>query len=156
MQAVVKTDKPSSFHTSLNLPIINSPKRKNEPEKIIYKKFFVPHFFDDFKVPCLEQQVNFDKGICNYQEKIAAYKKITKYANGRINCVSVIPNRDNAYVSKSNLRKKLKLSVDLPKLKILCKTPVNDPEFLSPFVNKIHDPYKVIKKFKADAMINTE
>lgn len=143
----------SPTHNS-NLPVISSPKRQNY-EKIVYKKFFLPCVPDEIRIPPFEYKLSIEKPFSNYHEKIAAYKK---YTNGRVNCVSVIPNRDLNYVSKSRLKKKLKINIDLPKLKFLCKTPAHEFEILSPAINNFYEKKtkKVEEKTKSDAMMNTE
>ena len=145
----------SNLQSNLNLPAISSPRRKHDQyfEKIVYKKFFIPNVLEEIRIPPFEYQLSIEKPYSNYHDKVAAYKK---YTNGRINCVSVIPHRDSTYVSKQKLKQKLKINVDLPKLKFLCRTPMNDNEIITPLVNSFVKKHKVVESTKNDAMINTD
>ena len=148
--------KKTPIMANMIFPSIGSPKRRNDShiDKIPYKKFFAPSIFEEIKIPPFEYKM-YEKLNSNYQEKINYYRKLNKFTNGRINCVSVIPNRDSEYISKTRLKKKLKISVDLPKLKIFCKTPSNDLDLIIPTVSMLSESPHTLEKTRIDAMIST-
>lgn len=142
---------------TLNLPSINTPRRKQEDkfQSLMYRKFFIQSIFDDIRIPSFDFRVTPSKKQLSPKGKKSSNQK-TNYHKLRPNCGSVEPSRDYKYYSKSRLKHKANLNFDRSRVEAHCVTPFEslDANAPSPWLSQ-EDPYN-LKKHAIDAMINTD
>lgn len=140
--------------STFNLPSLPSPKKRISEGRVLYKKNFVPNRFDEMRIPPIG--FYFGESVSTTMHRKNISNRVKKMIGGRINCVSVIPNRDYDYINARAAKGRLRVNMELPKLNYICKTPAQGDESATPEVLRVIDKPCAPECLKSDAMVNTD